>query len=143
MRSEWECDQHAPHPDVEKFCNAVAAAALMPSDWLLRETLLVQKGTQKSWRDDELEALALRFGVSQEVVLRRLLTLGCTTQAFYGSKRVDFQKRYAQLDEQKNRPRAAPSIITWCSASSAVRSLSLFSRAITIAISRCATSQVF
>ncbi|MCP1854505.1 MULTISPECIES: ImmA/IrrE family metallo-endopeptidase [unclassified Bradyrhizobium] len=80
----------------------------MPSDWLLRETLLVQKGTQKSWRDDELEALALRFGVSQEVVLRRLLTLGRTTQAFYDSKRVDFQKRYAQLDEQKEPSEGGP-----------------------------------
>lgn len=98
----------APHPDVEKFCNAVAAATLMPRDWLLRETLVTQKGSQKSWRDDELEALALRFGVSQEAVLRRLLTLGRTTQAFYDSKRVDFQKIYAQLDEQKEPSEGGP-----------------------------------
>jgi Zn-dependent peptidase ImmA (M78 family)/transcriptional regulator with XRE-family HTH domain len=91
----------APHPEVEKFCNAVAAAALMPRDWLLSEKLVAQKGSQKSWRDDELEALALRFGVSQEAVLRRLLTLGRTSQAFYDSKRAEFQKIYAQLDEQK------------------------------------------
>ncbi|MBR1165024.1 XRE family transcriptional regulator [Bradyrhizobium elkanii] len=91
----------APHPEVEKFCNAVAAAALMPLDWLLSESLVAQKGSQKSWHDGELEALALRFGVSQEAVLRRLLTLGRTSQAFYDSKRADFQKIYAQLDEQK------------------------------------------
>ncbi|KRQ01283.1 hypothetical protein AOQ73_18180 [Bradyrhizobium pachyrhizi] len=91
----------APHPEVEKFCNAVAAATLMPRDWLLNEKLVVQKGSQKSWRDDELDALALRFGVSQEAVLRRLLTLGRTTQAFYDSKRAEFQKIYAQLDEKK------------------------------------------
>jgi len=91
----------APHPGVEKFCNAVAAAALMPRDWLLNEKLVTQKGSQKSWRDDELEALALRFGVSQEAVLRRLLTLGRTSQAFYDSKRAEFQEIYAQLDEQK------------------------------------------
>ncbi|UGY17942.1 ImmA/IrrE family metallo-endopeptidase [Bradyrhizobium septentrionale] len=54
----------APNPAVEKFCNAVAAATLMPRDWLLSERLVNQKNGQKSWRDDELEALALRFGVS-------------------------------------------------------------------------------
>jgi Zn-dependent peptidase ImmA (M78 family)/transcriptional regulator with XRE-family HTH domain len=98
----------APHPEVEKFCNAVAAATLMPSDWLLSEKLVIRKGSQKSWHDDELEALALRFGVSQEAVLRRLLTLGRTTQAFYDGKRTEFQKIYAQLDEQKEPSEGGP-----------------------------------
>jgi Zn-dependent peptidase ImmA (M78 family)/DNA-binding XRE family transcriptional regulator len=66
----------APNPTVETFCNAVAAAALMPGDWLLRQHLVVQKGSVKTWDDDELDALARRFGVSPEAVLRRLLTLG-------------------------------------------------------------------
>jgi Zn-dependent peptidase ImmA (M78 family) len=98
----------APNPAVERFCNAVAAAALMPSDWLLREHLVVQKGAQKSWRDDELEALAARFGVSQEAVLRRLLTLGRTTQAFYDSRRSVFQKLYDDLDEKKETSDGGP-----------------------------------
>lgn len=98
----------APHAEVEKFCNAVAAAALMPREWLLKEPLVAQKGSQKSWRDDELDALALRFGVSPEAVLRRLLTLGRTTQAFYDSKRAEFQKIYAQLDEQKEASDGGP-----------------------------------
>lgn len=98
----------APHPDVEKFCNAVAAATLMPRDWLLSEALVAQKGAQKSWRDEELESLALTFGVSQEAVLRRLLTLGRTTQAFYDSKRSEFQKIYALLDEKKEPSEGGP-----------------------------------
>src|SRR5216683_221054 len=98
----------APNPAVERFCNAVAAAALMPSDWLLREQLVVQKGAQKSWRDDELEALAARFGVSQEAVLRRLLTLGRTTQDFYDSRRSVFQKLYDDLDEKKETSDGGP-----------------------------------
>jgi Zn-dependent peptidase ImmA (M78 family) len=98
----------APNPAVEKFCNAVAAATLMPRDWLLSERLVTQKNGQKSWRDDELDALALRFGVSQEAVLRRLLTLGLTTQAFYDGKRADFQKIYAQLDEKKEASEGGP-----------------------------------
>jgi len=93
--------EKAPDPAVEVFCNAVAAAALMPSDWLLKEYLVVQKGTTKTWQDDELEALALRFGVSPEAVLRRLLTLGRTTQSFYESRRALFLQQYADLAKDK------------------------------------------
>jgi len=92
----------APNPNIERFCNAVAAAALMPKGWLLSETLVRQKGSAKTWDDEELEALALRFGVSREALLRRFLTLGKTSQAFYDSKRAMFLKEYAELDEKKS-----------------------------------------
>lgn len=92
----------APDPAIERFCNAVAAAALMPRDWMLSETLVVQKGATKTWTDEELEALALRFGVSREAVLRRLLTLGKTSQTFYESRRAQFLKEYAELNETKS-----------------------------------------
>jgi Zn-dependent peptidase ImmA (M78 family) len=98
----------APNPAVEKFCNAVAAAALMPSDWLLREHLVANKGSTKTWEDDELDALARRFGVSPEAVLRRLLTLGRTTQTFYDSKRAAFQKFYDDLEEKKEKSTGGP-----------------------------------
>lgn len=98
----------APNPTVEKFCNAVAAAALMPSDWLLREHLVANKGSTKTWDDDELDALARRFGVSPEAVLRRLLTLGRTTQTFYDSKCAVFQKFYDDLEEKKEKSTGGP-----------------------------------
>lgn len=98
----------APNPVVEKFCNAVAAAALMPSEWLLREPLVAQKGNVKIWDDDELDALARRFGVSSEAVLRRLLTLGRTSQTFYDSKRAAFQKFYDDLEEKKEKSTGGP-----------------------------------
>ena len=98
----------APSPAIERFCNAVAAAALMPGDWLLREHLVAQKGNVKTWDDDELDALAHRFGVSPEAVLRRLLTLGRTTQTFYDSKRAVFQKFYDDLEERKEKSTGGP-----------------------------------
>jgi Zn-dependent peptidase ImmA (M78 family) len=98
----------APNPNVERFCNAVAAAALMPSEWLLREHLVASKGSTKTWDDDELDALARRFGVSAEAVLRRLLTLGRTTQTFYDSKRAVFQKFYDDLEEKKEKSTGGP-----------------------------------
>lgn len=99
----------APNAAVEKYCNAVAAASLIPKDWLLAEPLVVnKKGVQKSWRDDELDALADGFGASQEAVLRRLLTLGLTTQAFYDSKRAVYVKAYDALDERKEPSEGGP-----------------------------------
>ncbi|MGA3308403.1 MAG: ImmA/IrrE family metallo-endopeptidase [Xanthobacteraceae bacterium] len=90
----------APSATVETFCNAVAAATLMPKDWILSEVLVVRKGATKTWSDDELDALALRFGVSPEAVLRRLLTLGRTNKTFYEGKRPAFMKRYEDLSEE-------------------------------------------
>ena len=98
----------APHPDVEKFCNAVAAATLMPRDWLLSETLVAQKGARRAGAMTNWKRWRCAFGVSQEAVLRRLLTLGRTTQAFYDSKRAEFQKIYALLDEKKEASEGGP-----------------------------------
>ena len=93
---------NAPNPQIEHFCNEVAAATLMPRDWLLSEALVVQKGNVKTWADEELEALSSRFGVSREAILRRLLTLGRTTQTFYQARRALFLKEYTELAETKN-----------------------------------------
>ncbi|XSC42323.1 hypothetical protein ACF1BQ_028160 [Bradyrhizobium sp. RDT10] len=86
--------------------------------------------------------MAQRFGVGQEAVLRRLLTLGRTTQAFYDSKRADFQKIYAQLDEQKEPSEGGPKY-HYVVLSQLGRMFSQpISRAITIDISHCAMSRV-
>lgn len=98
-------DFQAPEPAsaaVEQFCNAVAGAALVPSDWLLGEHLVRTKGKATTWDEDELVALASRFGVSREVILRRLLTLGRTTKAFYESRRASFQAEYDALADKKS-----------------------------------------
>ena len=92
----------APNPAVERFCNAVAAAALMPKDWLLSETLVRQKGSAKTWDNEELQALAFRFGVSREAMLRRLVTLGKSTTAFYEHMRPTFLAEYDELADKKS-----------------------------------------
>jgi Zn-dependent peptidase ImmA (M78 family) len=70
----------------EIFCNAVAAAALVPRDALLSDPLVSPHEQPRVWSDDELAAIARNFGVSTHVILRRLLTAGRTTQAFYASR---------------------------------------------------------
>ena len=74
----------------------------MPKEWLLSEIAMLP-AKSGVWDDDQLSTLALRFGVSREALLRRLLTLGKTTQAFYDSKRTAFLKEYADLNDKKSR----------------------------------------
>lgn len=73
----------------EVFCNAVAAAALVPRAALLAQSLVAERPARpRDWSENELGSLARVFGVSHEVVLRRLLTAGRTTQAFYAARRA-------------------------------------------------------
>jgi Zn-dependent peptidase ImmA (M78 family)/DNA-binding XRE family transcriptional regulator len=73
----------------EIFCNAVAAAALVPRATLLNEPLIAAHPPQpRDWDEDTLSSLGRVFGVSNEVVLRRLLTAGRTSQAFYMQRRT-------------------------------------------------------
>lgn len=104
-------ERRADAARVERFCNAVAAAALVPKVWLLREPLVARKGDSKTWDDDELRTLALRFGVSREVVLRRLLTLNQTSAAFYESRRPAFQMEYEELNSKKSTGAPPPPVV--------------------------------
>lgn len=95
-------EDDAPNPAVERFCNRVAAAALMPNDLLLDLPLVRQKRDKKTWEMEELEALSLRFGVSKEAMLLRLLSLGKTTSEFYRKMRPLFLAEYAALTDQQS-----------------------------------------
>ena len=90
MRESSLCDieegfTRAPREQaIEIFCNAVAAATLVPQDALLSEELVRNHGSEaRDWSDEELSSLGRTFGVSNEVVLRRLLTFGRTSRQFY------------------------------------------------------------
>jgi Zn-dependent peptidase ImmA (M78 family) len=94
----------AAHDEVvEVFCNAVAAAALMPKDLFLAEPVVIQRGPGRhEWTDDVIQLLATTFGVSRESIVRRLLTVGRTTEAFYARKRAQYQEEFRA---QKKRER--------------------------------------
>jgi Zn-dependent peptidase ImmA (M78 family)/DNA-binding XRE family transcriptional regulator len=101
LRRSGICDfdeSAVPPPEeqkIEVFCNAVAAAALMPHERFLRESIVVQHGKgQPSWSDDELIELSRQYGVSREAALRRLLTLGRTSISFYQQRREQLLAEY-------------------------------------------------
>ena len=101
---------------VEIFCNQVAAETLVPSEILLSQAIVSQNTKKADWDNQEIKDLASNFGVSEEVILRRLLTLGKTTNAFYNDKRKEFLAYYKKLENQpfegefrRNKPQEAVS----------------------------------
>jgi Zn-dependent peptidase ImmA (M78 family) len=65
------------------FCNHVAGAVLVPASSLVNHGSVVANDDPEGWTDPSLDSIAHDFGVSTLVVLRRLLTLGRTTERFY------------------------------------------------------------
>jgi len=94
---------------IEIFCNAVAGEALVPTNWL-QAISVVQKHTGKAeWSDEQLYNLAERFGVSREVILRRLLAIDKTTEYFYKQKREQYQAEYRiKINQEKAEKKSSP-----------------------------------
>jgi Zn-dependent peptidase ImmA (M78 family)/transcriptional regulator with XRE-family HTH domain len=102
--SDLETDANRPPEDqkIEVFCNQVAAAALVPKDDLLANPLLREHAKNSvDWSDAEIGELAKRFNVSREALLRRLLTVGMTTNQFYQAKRAQYLAEYAAQQKKK------------------------------------------
>ena len=97
LRSSGLCDLSSesgrpPHEQkLEVFCNAVASQTLVPDSVLLSYAGIREIG-REAWTDEILGKIARDFGVSREVILRKLLDHGLTTQAFYQENR----ERYTQ-----------------------------------------------
>jgi Zn-dependent peptidase ImmA (M78 family) len=87
-----EDDHSSQRQRVEAFCNHVSGATLVPADMLLRlpET---PKRSLSDFPDDASLRIARHFGVSQEVILRRLVTLHRLPLPFYLKKREELQRR--------------------------------------------------
>ena len=84
--------RHSPNQRTEVFCNRVAGATLVPADDLRQVPVVRLAGRRKLWTDDDLHDLARQYGVSREVVLRRLLAIGKTNERFYQEKRVEWAR---------------------------------------------------
>ena len=94
--------RNAQTPDerVEIYCNRVAGALLVPHDALLDHPLVGSTRGIREWEDPILQRLADQFAVSREVILRRLLILGRTSDTFYEHKREEYLAQYRALEAQ-------------------------------------------
>jgi len=70
---------------IERFCNAIAAEVLIPSDDFARQTELLPFNVERL-DDTDFGMLASRYGVSRESILRRFLDQGRASQSFYEIK---------------------------------------------------------
>ncbi len=104
---------HSRDDEIEVFCNRIAGAVLVPADALLAQPLVRAATQPREWDDSELHRLAQLFGVSDEVILRRLLILRKTTEAFYEARRRAYQEGYAamRIAEAARPVRIPPSVI--------------------------------
>lgn len=107
LRSSGLCDLHtntnlpAHEQKIEIFCNKVAAETLVPNEILLKYSTL--KSVDKcDWTDELLIPIAKDFGVSREVILRRLLDLGLTTKDFYEKNKERFAQEIIRQKEQSS-----------------------------------------
>ena len=90
---------------VEVFCNHVAAATLVSRDELLSHHVVIAVPRNRvEWPDEQLRYIARDFGVSPEVILRRLLYLGRTSEAFYRETRDRYQLEREQDTLRRRRP---------------------------------------
>ena len=95
---------------VEVFCNAAAAAALMPRDHLLGMKIVQTEGMQSAgWEENDLRELASTFGVSRLAILRRLLTFDRTTQAFYNQKAAQWNSEW-EIEQGRRKKQQQESI---------------------------------
>lgn len=84
---------------IEKFCNAVAAATLMPKTAMSEVAERLNKDQYSDWADSEIQAAADKLGVSREAMLIRAVGLGFASPRFYLAKRAQFAAEYARMDE--------------------------------------------
>jgi len=82
LRTTGICDLDE-HRDVERYCNEVAAAALLPSDLLDRELAGSSFGVSPEVDDDRLIRLSHHLRVSQAALLIRLRDRGTISQDTY------------------------------------------------------------
>ena len=85
---------------IERFCDAVAAATLMPRALLLSMPDVAQAG-EREWRDEALRAIAGSIGVSREALLIRFITLKRATWDYYKTQRGRFEEEYREAAEAK------------------------------------------
>jgi Zn-dependent peptidase ImmA (M78 family)/transcriptional regulator with XRE-family HTH domain len=88
---------------IEVLCNQFASDILLPGSELLKEVLVLENSDNKEWSENTLRAIAFNYKVSKEVVLRKLLEAGKTTQTFYVNTRIKWNEKYKHDLEKKQK----------------------------------------
>uniref|UniRef100_UPI0005BC9284 ImmA/IrrE family metallo-endopeptidase n=1 Tax=Belnapia sp. F-4-1 TaxID=1545443 RepID=UPI0005BC9284 len=85
---------------IERFCDEVAAATLMPRSLLMTFEHVSGAG-HRAWDDEELRTIARAIGVSREALLIRFVTIGRASWDYYRTQRQRFLDEYRQRAEDR------------------------------------------
>lgn len=91
---------------IERFCNLVAAATLMPRDLLMSFEEVAASG-RREWKDNELHAIARQIGASRDALLLRFVTVGRASWDFYLAQRRRFLDEYRQRAEERSKDKGS------------------------------------
>ena len=94
---------------IELFCNACAAAALVPRTDLLGERDVALHSNRDSWPADKLRSLARLYSVSEEAVMRRLVSIGKASQHAYDEHAAIFRSRENERSDAEEKSKGGPS----------------------------------
>lgn len=103
--------RHADTPTerIERFCNQVAAAIVMPREFVLRDPVVAEASEATRWSQQELRRLADLHGVSAEAMLLRLVTLHKASWDFYFTRRPYFLQAYEEARRAQGERGGGPS----------------------------------
>jgi Zn-dependent peptidase ImmA (M78 family)/DNA-binding XRE family transcriptional regulator len=87
------------HERVERFCNEIAAAILLPRQNMLDDWRIATASPTTRWSDQDIRELARRFGVSREAILLRLISLDRAPWSLYRDLKPRYERAY-----EENRP---------------------------------------
>lgn len=94
---------------IEIFCNKFASEMVLPNANLLTDKMIINNKNNSKWSDDILLLLSKKFVVSTEVILRKLLENGLTTNDFYELKRKQWNDLYKKHKEEIKKQKGGPS----------------------------------
>ncbi|MEX0903921.1 MAG: ImmA/IrrE family metallo-endopeptidase [Pseudohongiellaceae bacterium] len=91
-----DVERSAEAQQIEVWCNAVAAAALIPAKMFMGADIVKDHDrATETWSDIEISELAHAFNMSKVSIVRRLLTLQLTSRGFYQFKEEQYAEEYA------------------------------------------------
>ena len=90
---------------IEKFCNQFAASFLVPYEAFVEDPIVekLKRIPFKEWSDRDIREISEHFKVSQEVVYRRLATIGTLSESRYEQKREELLSDFKEYSKGKKK----------------------------------------
>jgi len=84
---------------IERFCNALAAAVLIPRAQLFKDRRVVRAAPSTRWSEREIAEFSTRFGVSREALILRLVELKRASWDLYFELRPRYERAHEETKQ--------------------------------------------